>query len=59
VDLTRDERVARANDCFASFKAVYDHSIAAIAKRQGPFGELGRETRTHLEKLIWTAPAAR
>jgi hypothetical protein len=59
VDLTRDERLARANDCFNLFKAIYDQAIAPIAKRQSPLGDLARDTRTHLEKLLWSPVGAR
>ncbi len=54
VDLSRDERLARANDCFAHFKTIYDLHIAAVAKKNTPLGELAKETRAHLEKLLWT-----
>ena len=54
VDLTRDERMTRANDCYAHFKSIYDTSIAPIAKRQSPLGEAAKDTRAHLEKLLWT-----
>lgn len=56
VDLQRDERVARANECYAAFKAIYDTAIAPIAKRDSPIGELAKDTRAHLEKLLWTKP---
>jgi len=54
VDLTRDERLARANDCFNTFKLIYDTLIHPIAKRQSTLGELARDVRSHLEKLLWT-----
>lgn len=56
VDPTRDERLARANDCYAQFKSIYDQSIAPLAKRTDAMGELAKDTRAHLEKLLWTKP---
>jgi hypothetical protein len=54
VDVTRDERLARAQDCFAHFKTVYDHHIAAVAKKNNAVGELAKDTRAHLEKLLFS-----
>ena len=52
--MTRDERLARAQDCFAHFKTVYDHHIAAVAKKNNAVGELAKDTRAHLEKLLFS-----
>jgi len=54
VDLSREERAQRANDCFAHFKTIYDQHIAAVARRNSPLGELAKDTRAHLERLLFT-----
>jgi len=56
VDLVRDERVQRAQDCFAHFKTIYEQHIASVAKKNNAVGELAKDTRAHLERLLFAKP---
>lgn len=52
VDVVREERVQRANQCFELCKAIYP-TVQPIAKRTNQLGEMARQARKQLEELLF------
>lgn len=57
IDLTKEERVNKCNEIYNLFKSIYP-TLNPMAKKQTTIGNLARETRTSLEKLLFNGSTA-